>query len=232
MAKDKGKKEKKKPKKQQGFTLVEGLLILVIVGVLGFVGWYVWHAKNNTEKTLQDTVQSQGTVSKIAKKPSSTLQKTDPTADWTAYSDKAGNFSLKYPKSWVTATNPELCSEGILLLGANTASVGKCASEGFGQIAVTSNEGDYSSDSNFSSGYVQVTKSSVTVDSVAGVKESGIASGQEAGLGSLDDGVKVVEYTFYTNGKTYKATYTQEPSYPDALSDFNLMVTQTLKFHS
>ncbi len=237
MSKDKGKKEKKKPKKdkkQQGFTAVEAVLILVIVAIIGFVGWYVWHAKNDTNSTY-DKAGNLSLASKPASKQKSTSttpQAVDPTADWTAYSSKSGVYSLKYPKSWVTATNPELCSEGTLLLGANSKSVGKCASEGFGQISVTSSAGDYSSTSTFSGGYASVTKSSVTVDGVLGVKESGVASGQDAALGSLADGVKVVEYTFYTKGRTYNVTYTQDPTYPDVLSDFDLMVTKTLKFQA
>lgn len=36
---------------QKGFTVVEGLLIFVIVGVIGGVGWYVVNSKNKTNKT-------------------------------------------------------------------------------------------------------------------------------------------------------------------------------------
>lgn len=32
---------------QQGFSTVEGLLIFVIVGLIGGVGWYIYHTKNN-----------------------------------------------------------------------------------------------------------------------------------------------------------------------------------------
>jgi uncharacterized protein (UPF0333 family) len=38
--------------KNKGFSTIEGLLILVIVLILGGVGWYVWHSKNETDKTL------------------------------------------------------------------------------------------------------------------------------------------------------------------------------------
>lgn len=39
-------------KKQKGFTLVEGLLILTIASLIGFTGWYAWHSKNNAYKAL------------------------------------------------------------------------------------------------------------------------------------------------------------------------------------
>lgn len=32
-------------KQQLGFTAIEGILILVIVGIVGFTGWYVWHGQ-------------------------------------------------------------------------------------------------------------------------------------------------------------------------------------------
>gem|GEM_PF-5416893 len=33
-------------KNQHGFGAIEGLLLLVIVSLIGFVGWYVWQSKN------------------------------------------------------------------------------------------------------------------------------------------------------------------------------------------
>jgi len=36
--------------KQQGFSAVEALLILVVIGILGFTGWYVYHARQPSDK--------------------------------------------------------------------------------------------------------------------------------------------------------------------------------------
>lgn len=41
-----------KTKKQLGFSLVEGLLILVIIGLVGFIGWFIYNAKNSAAKSL------------------------------------------------------------------------------------------------------------------------------------------------------------------------------------
>jgi hypothetical protein len=38
--------------KQSGFAVLEGLLILVIVVMVAGIGYYVWHAKQQTDKTL------------------------------------------------------------------------------------------------------------------------------------------------------------------------------------
>ena len=41
-------------KNVKGFSVVEGLLILVIVGLLGFTGWYVWKTHDKTTDTLNN----------------------------------------------------------------------------------------------------------------------------------------------------------------------------------
>lgn len=47
---------------QSGFGVVELLLIVVIIGLIGFVGWYVHKAKQNTDQNL--TVASSATQAK------------------------------------------------------------------------------------------------------------------------------------------------------------------------
>lgn len=48
-----------KQSRQAGFTVVEVLLVLVFLAIIGFTGYYVWHAQKNTDKTLSDTGNSQ-----------------------------------------------------------------------------------------------------------------------------------------------------------------------------
>jgi Tfp pilus assembly protein PilV len=64
---------------QSGFSTVEIILIIVIVGAIGLVGWFVYHTKQNSDKTLnQATSTSQNAGPRFAKpkeskaKPSST----------------------------------------------------------------------------------------------------------------------------------------------------------------
>lgn len=40
------------PANQSGFSLVEGLLALVIVAIVGATGYYVWHSKQAADSTL------------------------------------------------------------------------------------------------------------------------------------------------------------------------------------
>ncbi len=45
-------------KGQKGFGLLEALLILVLGGIVGFVGWYVWDSKNKTDSNSDVTSQT------------------------------------------------------------------------------------------------------------------------------------------------------------------------------
>jgi hypothetical protein len=39
-------------KNQNGFSAIEAILILVILGIIGVTGYFVWHAKQSTDKSL------------------------------------------------------------------------------------------------------------------------------------------------------------------------------------
>jgi len=43
---------KKLNRDQAGFSAVETILIIVIVAIVGFVGWFVYHSKQNSDKAL------------------------------------------------------------------------------------------------------------------------------------------------------------------------------------
>ncbi len=53
---------------QRGSGVVAFLLVLVIVGVIGFTGWYVWHSKQATDSTVQQTNAAAQSTAADAKK--------------------------------------------------------------------------------------------------------------------------------------------------------------------
>lgn len=225
-------------KDNKGFTVIESLLILVIVGMLGGLGWYVWNAHNKSIDSLTNADSANSSVVKYSKKPAAVK---DPTADWTAYSSKNGQFSLKYPKSWVQPTNKEACNSDLfdrsLYLGPDSDSVLKCATEYFGQIWIGSVDGDKKSSYDLGTGYENIVKKDVTVNGVTGQRISGVAVAPSGDLPFAPlKGTIEVHYIFYTKGITYSASYTQAPAgnnpSSDVLSDFDLVVTKTLKFSS
>ncbi len=217
---------KKLSKNELGFGALEVILILIIVAIIGGVGWYVIH--NRAKTTTSSSTTPATSQARNLTKPKTT-ETVDPTTSWITYSSKAGQYSLKYPKTWATASSPELCTEGLLLLGGNDKSVGKCASEAFGQMGVYSVKGNQVADLEIKSSESSDLKTeTVTINGVKGKKQTGSYNT------SFEGGPEVTEkktiYIFYDGQRTYTATYYINPAYPDVLSDFNLMVTKTLKF--
>ena len=43
---------------QKGFGAVEGLLLLILLSILGFTSYYVYHTRNNTSSTYNKSVSS------------------------------------------------------------------------------------------------------------------------------------------------------------------------------
>lgn len=207
--------------KKGGFALVELLLAIIAVSLVVFVGFYIVQNKNNTS----DKVAKAKVASSAAKKAAA-----DPTAGWKEFHSIDGKFRLKYPSSWATAPNQELCDSSTFLLGGNADSVGRCASDGTGQMMIFSfatESGELGLDPTY---YTDIVTKEVTVDGVKGERQSGTYSYDGYGIGPAT-GSKDVVYIFKTNGLIYKAYYSQAPNYPDVLSDFDLLVTKTLKFN-
>jgi hypothetical protein len=207
---------------QKGFGLLGIIFIILILVIIGFAGWYLW--KKQDSNSSKDTNTSQK-----GDKSTDDAAKTDPTDDWAAYSNTPGEFSFKHPKSWVFAENPEWCTETLVLFAPSASTVGKCATESFGQMVVMSTEGDARAESGLGEGFESVVQITVTADGMEGTKQTGTSTSTD-GVGALPAGSVVTQYVFFTNGRTYTARYVQAPDYPNALSDFNTLVTKTLKF--
>lgn len=85
-------------KNQSGFSAVEAILILVIIGIIGFTGYFVWHAKQNTDKNLAPT---NSTIPAVKKKTAATSS--DIYTGWKTAASPRAKFSIKYPASWTYA---------------------------------------------------------------------------------------------------------------------------------
>jgi hypothetical protein len=99
-------------KNQNGFSAVEGLLFLVIIGIVIGTGWYVWRTKNSAENSLNNANSS--SVQKFAKAstPSSQLPE-----DWIEYKNDELGFRFGYPKTWGDLKESD---KGALLLNLYT----------------------------------------------------------------------------------------------------------------
>ncbi len=215
---------------QSGFSIIEILLILLAIFLLAGVGWYVWQARNSAG----DSGNAYSADGKPITANKNADEEEDPTADWVSYSNKAGEFSFKHPKSWVQASKPELCSEGLALFGANKDSVGVCASESGGQMQFFSLVGNQDDEVLIKApNYTNVKSSLIAINGIQGSRVTGTAQGQQTGdgPGGYPDGTEVVQYVFVANNnKTYVAQYNKQAGYPDALADFDTLVSETFKF--
>lgn len=72
---------------QAGFSIIEALLILVVVGILGFTGWSVYHSRTVTNKDYSSSAYTQTTSPDLYK-------------GWKSASLKYEKMSFKYPNTW------------------------------------------------------------------------------------------------------------------------------------
>lgn len=77
-------------KNEYGFGVVEGLLIVIVILLISFIGYYVWHASKTTDKDL--------TSSTI---PATGLIDGKNTRDLKTYTNTNYGFSFQYPTNWV-----------------------------------------------------------------------------------------------------------------------------------
>ncbi|MGZ6004910.1 MAG: hypothetical protein ACXWLH_02050 [Candidatus Saccharimonadales bacterium] len=211
-------------KNQSGFGALEVLLIIVIIAVIAGLGWFVINSRNKTNTSYENAANN-NTVTKPDINKSKTTTNTTTTSKTTStnsgcktYTSADRSFSFICPKSWVTASNPELCSENIALIAPTKATVGTCGSENFGEVAILStSESCELLGSNFSN----KTESTVTVSNISGKKYYGIDKTND---------LAITRYCFKTSKLTYQATYYKTSTEPDVLSDFNSLV-KTLKFN-
>ena len=85
----------KPQKNDQGLGALEGLLILVIVGLLGFTGWYVLQAKRSTDKSL---LPSSSATPKFKKKVVTQKAAVQLPEGWINY--EGDGFTFGYPGSY------------------------------------------------------------------------------------------------------------------------------------
>lgn len=82
---------------ENGFSLIESLLVLIIIGLIAFVGWYVWQSKHKTDKLLTTPSSS---VTAPVKKSKTKSSAADKYAGWKTYTLKYEKASIKYPADW------------------------------------------------------------------------------------------------------------------------------------
>ncbi len=86
---------------QKGFTAVEGLLIVLILVVIGAVGYMVYRNDHNAKTT------NTATKTTVAKQTKATNNVT-----WETYSNQQGGFTYQYPSNWTNSVTEQPESYG------------------------------------------------------------------------------------------------------------------------
>lgn len=88
---------------QKGFGAVEAILILVIIGILGLAGWWVYKSTRTTNEPLDDPQDSAGNSENTAKNNESAKADDEYCSvpeGFTAYADVVAGFCFAYPGAW------------------------------------------------------------------------------------------------------------------------------------
>ncbi|MDB5164084.1 MAG: hypothetical protein JWS12_702 [Candidatus Saccharibacteria bacterium] len=85
---------------QTGFSSVEIILVLVIMTIIGFVGWFVIQARNSTNTSLNSAASNNLAVGGSAKKATVTK-----AGELKEYKNDEHGFSFSYPANWAISEN-------------------------------------------------------------------------------------------------------------------------------
>lgn len=81
-------------KNQNGFHVIETLLLLIIISLIAIVGWYVWKQRE-TKTAVTDTSQTQ------SEQPAEYVRSTEAPKDWDTYTSEKYGFSFRYPHTYI-----------------------------------------------------------------------------------------------------------------------------------
>lgn len=109
---------------ERGFHLIMIPLIVVVVGIIGFAGWYVYNANRDSGKALDSGTNTNSNSQTSATTPTPTASpmpivtvtpNPDATASWKdatgKYADQNYGFNYKIPSDWdVSNTFPDIKS--------------------------------------------------------------------------------------------------------------------------
>jgi hypothetical protein len=107
-------------KNETGFSAVEIVLVLVIVGLIGVVGYMVYKNQHKTTAPVATTIST--------KPASTTPAKTapaDPYAGWKQYCDTDHKTCFKYPADWAQNEDKVALSDTVNNVGSTVASPNK-----------------------------------------------------------------------------------------------------------
>jgi hypothetical protein len=84
----------------KGFSIVEVLLVLLVVGAIAGVGWYVWEKQNSDTKQATTVPESSNAQDKDSESIEEYKHITKVPEDWLTLSDSKYSFTYSHPPTW------------------------------------------------------------------------------------------------------------------------------------
>lgn len=208
---------------EKGFSAVEGLLILVIVAVVGFVGWYVNNTNKKTNSTYNATTQSSQSTPTMA----------SPIAGRLTYKAADGTFSVKYPKELLTKDCPS-ASNGTFFGLASTPEglLQRCDAQPIPPYGSVIKFTSYPLPPNFdpkgTDSFNRQAREGETSYKYSMLKLNGHKVEKSTTVLSNDSpvipGATTTTYRYYNDKDLWEAVHTQLPGQKDLSTQFELMV--------
>ena len=84
---------------QEGFSAVEAILIILIVGIISFAGWFVWNSQKQTSKTIDESNKSSSAATSTKKTTVSNATASSSTVQGTVNYVDVKDWGVKIPLS-------------------------------------------------------------------------------------------------------------------------------------
>lgn len=192
-------------KDQSGFSVVEVLVILVIVSLVGAVGWLVY----NRQKTTQ---QAQKNPETVIKNVEPTKVPVDETENWASFTPNSKLYTVKLPDGWTFLHQNDECdclySQTMNFKAGAPATVGKTQGgrDGINGFFIVADDRDMSSER-----FQNIEKQgTITAGDLEGTKYYYEQTTEPEGIG-IDKGGKEYKYYFIKNGKGIYISYSINP---------------------
>ena len=85
---------------QYGFSAVEAMLVIVILALIGVVGWLVYENQHKSNPTVSTTLSTSTKPATTTKATATPAQPANPYAGWKSFCSNAGGLCLNYPTDW------------------------------------------------------------------------------------------------------------------------------------
>ena len=130
-------------KNEKGFGAIEAILLLLIAGLIGSVGFYIYKSQKATNRSLDNANKSLSDLAKTNSRQAAEQNAAKEQESWLLYTSKDKTYSIRIPDGWdlLTVTPQEN------LHGRDTSSI--VYKKGV-KAKVTSVEGGWDGPSRFS----------------------------------------------------------------------------------